>query len=133
MARWLPLDTYLLNVIDEMFMQKAKLVTGGHMIDPPATITYTSVVLKETVQNILTKSALNAFKAKAAIIMNVFVQTPVTKKVSTMPSQEYNKYVIKHVLIVTALCGLKSAGAIFRSHLTSCISNIEYKLCRIYN
>ena len=84
MARWLPLDTYLLNVIDEMFMQKAKLVTGGHMIDPPATITYTSVVLKETVQNILTKSALNAFKAKAAIIMNVFVQTPVMESVWTV-------------------------------------------------
>ena len=41
------------------FMRKARFVAGGHMTDPPASMTYSSVVLRETVRIALLLAALN--------------------------------------------------------------------------
>ena len=41
------------------FRRKARLVAGGHVTEPPATITYSSVVLRETVFIAFTVIALN--------------------------------------------------------------------------
>ena len=43
------------------FRRKAKLVAGGHMAEPPATITYESVFLRDTVRIYLTLYALTFF------------------------------------------------------------------------
>ncbi len=44
------------------FCQKARLVARGHMMDVLPTVTYASVVLRETVCIALTMAALNALK-----------------------------------------------------------------------
>ena len=36
----------------------------------------------------------------------------------------------KTTVIVRALCGLKSAGAAFRSHLANCIESLGYESCK---
>ena len=43
----------------EDFTRKARLVAGGHKTDAPATITYVSVVSRETVRIALLMAALN--------------------------------------------------------------------------
>ena len=43
----------------EDFRQKARLVSGGHMTEAPPTITYASVVSRETVRLALTIASLN--------------------------------------------------------------------------
>jgi len=60
----------------EDFRRKARLVAGGHMTDVPPTITYSSVVGRETVRIALTLAALNDLKVKVADIMNVYVTAP---------------------------------------------------------
>ena len=49
----------------EDFRRKARLVAGGHKTDAPATITYASVVSRETVRVALTIAALNDLEVKA--------------------------------------------------------------------
>lgn len=44
----------------EIFWRKASVVAGGHMTDAPATITYASVVSRDTDCIALTLAALNA-------------------------------------------------------------------------
>ena len=73
----------------EDFRRKAHLVAGGHMTDAPVTITYASVVSKETVRIALTLAALNALEVKAADIMNAYVTAPNKEKVWTILGMEF--------------------------------------------
>ena len=57
----------------ENFRRKARLVAGGHVTEPPATIMYASVVLRETVRIYLTLDALNDLPVKVADIHNSYI------------------------------------------------------------
>ena len=49
---------------------KARLIAGGHVIEPPATITYATVVSRKTVRIALTLDALNDLPVKVVYIQN---------------------------------------------------------------
>ncbi len=57
---------------------------GGHMTDMPATITYASVVSRETVHITLTMAALNALKVMTAYIINAYITVPNKEKKWTL-------------------------------------------------
>ena len=65
----------------EDFRCKARLVTGCHMTESPATITYASVVLSKTVRIALMITTINDLEVKFGNILNVYVQATVTEKV----------------------------------------------------
>jgi hypothetical protein len=65
----------------EDFRRKARLVAGGHMTGAPATITYASVVSRETVRLALTIAALNDLEVKVGDILNAYITAPVKEKV----------------------------------------------------
>jgi hypothetical protein len=52
----------IFDVNMEDFRGKARLVAGGHRTEAPATITYASVVSRETVHLALTNASLNNLK-----------------------------------------------------------------------
>ena len=55
----------IFDVKMEDFQRKARLVAGGHMTTPPsATVTYASVVSRESVRIALTLAALNDLEVK---------------------------------------------------------------------
>jgi hypothetical protein len=54
----------------EDFRQKTRLVAGGHLTQAPATITYASVVSRETVRPALTFASLNDLKVKVGNVLN---------------------------------------------------------------
>jgi hypothetical protein len=68
----------------ESFQRKARLVAGGHLTDAPATITYSSVVSRETVRIALTVAALNDLEAKVGDVENAYITVPVAEKVWTV-------------------------------------------------
>ena len=80
-----------------------------------ATITYASVVLRETVRLALMIAALNDLEVKSGSILNAYVQSPVTEKVWTTLGLEFGKDARKTAVIVRALYGLKSPGAAFKA------------------
>ena len=55
----------------EDFRQKSRLVTGSHMTKAQDTITYISVVSKETVKIAFMIAALNDLEVKLGDILNV--------------------------------------------------------------
>ena len=63
------------------FRKKARLVTGGNMTKAPATITYASVVSRETVRIALMIATLNDHEIKSGNILNAYVQAPVSEEV----------------------------------------------------
>ncbi len=75
------LVTKRFDVKMEDFRYKARLVAGGHLTKAPATITYASVVSRETVRLALTFVSLNDLKVKVGDVLNAYITTPVKKKV----------------------------------------------------
>ena len=114
----------------EDFKRKARLVAGGHKTDAPATMTYASVVSRETVRVALTIAALNDLEVKAGDVLNAYITAPITEKVWTILGPKFGPDAGKNAVIVRALYGLKSAGAAFQAHLASCMRDLGYTSCK---
>jgi hypothetical protein len=114
----------------EDFHCKAQLVTGGHRTEAPATITYASVVSRETVCIALLMAALNNLEVKIGNVLNVYITAPITEKVWTVLGPKFGSNAGKSAVIVRTLYGLKSAGAAFRAHRASFMRQMGYTSCK---
>ncbi len=88
-------------------------MAGGHLTKAPATITYASVVSREMVHLALTFASLNDLEVKVGNVLNTIITAPVKEKVWTFLGPEFGHDSGKSAVIVRALYGLKSAGAVF--------------------
>jgi hypothetical protein len=105
-------------------------VAGGHLAKAPATITYTSVVSRETVRLALTFASLNDLEVEVGNVLNAYITTPVKEKVWTILGPEFGHDSGNSAVMVHALYGLKSAGAAFRAHLASFMRQMGYTSCK---
>jgi hypothetical protein len=111
------------------FKRKARLVADGHMTDPPASLTYASVVSRDTVRIALLMAALHDLEVKAADIQNAYLQAPCSEKIAVICGPEFGIRQGHTALVVRALYGLKSSGAAFRNHLAACMVHLGYTQC----
>jgi len=112
------------------FMRKARYVAGGHMTDPPSSITYSSVVSRDSVRIAFMIAALNEIDILACDIGNVYLNASPREKVYTTAGPEFGSELEgKHVLIVRALYGLKSSGMAWRAHLANTLLHLGYTSC----
>ena len=76
------------NLIFDVKMEdlgcRASMVAGGHITDVPQTITYASVVSRETTSVALTMVALNNMRAKTAGIMNDYIRVTCGEEIYTI-------------------------------------------------
>ena len=112
------------------FRCKFRLVAGGQITKPPATIMYASVVSRETVRIALMIATLNDLDKKLGDIFNAYIQASVTEKLWTTLSPEFSKDARKTAAIISAIYGVKSAGAAFRRLLARCMESIGYQSCK---
>ena len=63
------------------FTRKFRMVAGGHTAEAPKTLTYASVMSRESVRIVLTMAALNDLEVKAADIQNAYLTTPVSETI----------------------------------------------------
>ena len=73
----------IFDVKMEYLRQKDRLVAGGHMMESPVTISYVSVVSRETVRIAMTLAALNDLPVKVADTQNAYITSSVTDKIWT--------------------------------------------------
>ena len=57
------------------FTRKARYVAGGHLTEPPASITYASVVSRESVRIAFTIAALNGLDVMTADAQNAYLNS----------------------------------------------------------
>jgi hypothetical protein len=103
---------------------------ADHLTQAPETITYASVVSRETVHLALTFASLSDLDVKVGDVLNAYITAPVMEKVWTILGPESGHDSGKSVVIVHALYGLKSAGAAFPAHLASFTRQIGYTSCK---
>jgi hypothetical protein len=95
------------NTLDE------KPVAGGHQTKAPGTITYASMVSRETVRLALIIVSLNNLEVKVGDVLNTYIIVPIKEKVWTVLGPEFGHDAGKSAIITRALYRLKSAGVAF--------------------
>jgi hypothetical protein len=104
--------------LGENFRRKARYCADGHKTETPASVTYSTVVSRDSVRIILTIAALNGLEVLGADVQNAFLTAPCKEKVWLVAGIEFGSEQGKNLLIVRALYGLKLASASFRAHMT---------------
>ena len=95
----------------EDFSRKAHLVAGGHVVEAPRSLTYASMVSRESIRIALTLAALNDCEVKTSDIQNAYLTVPCSEKVHTTLGTKFGENKGKTANIVRALYGLASSDA----------------------
>ena len=96
------------------------------MTTTPASITYSSVVARDSVRIALTVDTLNDLDILACDIQNAYLTADFREKIWTIAGKEFGMDEGKLMLVTKALYGLKSSGAAFRSKLAGVLRDLQY-------
>ena len=113
--------------MDGLFTRKARLVADGHKSKPPTSITYSSVVSRDSVRIILTIASLNSLEVSSCDIGNAYLNAPCWEKLWTVAGPEFGSEKGAMMIIARALYGLKSSGAAWRATLAQTMEQLGYK------
>ena len=111
-------------------IRKAWLVAGGHTTDMPASVTYSSVVSRDSVRIAFIIAALNDLDIMSADIGNAYLNAPNKEKIWTVAGHEFGTDKESVFIITRALYGLKSAGAAWRMFFAQTLTQLEFKPTR---
>ena len=103
--------------LSENFRRKVRFVADGHETEAPASVTYSTVVSRDSVWLILTVAALHDLGVLGSDIQNAYLTAPCLEKVWIRAGPEFGPEQGKTFLVIRALYSLKSAGASFRAFM----------------
>ena len=112
--------------MDGKFTRKARLVADGHTTDAPSSITYSSVVSRDSVRIAFTIAALNDLDIMACDIGNAYLNAPCREKLWTLAGSEFGSEKGSVMIICRALYGLKSSGASWRAKFADSLRSMGY-------
>ena len=112
--------------MDGKFTRKARLVADRHKTDAPASITYSSVVSRDSVRICLMAASLNGLDVFACDIGNAYLNANCREKLWTLAGPEFGSEKGAVMIIARALYGLKSSGAAWRAKLAETMAEIRY-------
>ena len=99
----------------ESFCRKARFVAGGHTTETPSALTYSSIMLRDSVRIILLTAALNGLQVMACDIQNAYLTVNCREKIWMYAGPEFGSERGTPMIIKKAL--LKSSRTAFRVHL----------------
>ena len=106
--------------------RKARFVAGGHLTEAPASITYSSVVSRDSVRLAFLIAALNDLEVIACDVGNAYLNAPCREKVWFVAGPEFGSRQGSVVKVVRALYGLKSSGAAWREMFNATVLEMGF-------
>jgi hypothetical protein len=109
------------------FTRNARFVAGGHTTEVPSSITYSSVVSRDSVRWGFMLAALNGLDVLACDLENAYLNAPCKENIwfeGGIECGEDNGIVL---VLVRALYGLKSAGSSWRSTLAQALRDLGFE------
>ena len=97
----------IFDVKSDFTPRKARFVASGHKTEPPLSITYASVVSRESVRIAFMLAALNDLDILSADVQGAYLNAPCKEKVYTICGYEFGEYAGRVGVIVKALYGLR--------------------------
>ncbi|KAI2502896.1 Reverse transcriptase (RNA-dependent DNA polymerase) [Fragilaria crotonensis] len=112
--------------LGENFRRKARYCADGHKTGAPASVTYSTVVSRDSVRILLTIAALNDLDILGADVQNAFLTAPNKEKCWMIAGPEFGSEEGKTFLVVKALYGLKSASFSFWSYMAEKLTSMGF-------
>lgn len=109
------------------YTRKARYCAGGHTTEAPASITYSSVVSRESVRLAFLIAELNGVDIMACDLENAYLNAKCREKIWFEGGVENGEDRGKVCVLVRALYGLKSAGASWRTTLANVLRDLGYE------
>jgi hypothetical protein len=107
------------------FMRKARFVAGGHMTETPLSLTYSSVVSRESVKITFLIATLNDLNIMSCDIGNAYLNATCREKIWFVAGAECGPDLQESVCkLVRALYRLKSSGTAWRAMFSEFIINV---------
>ena len=123
--QWIP--CHMIFDIKLDLTRKARFVAGGHWTDPDPTLSYSTVVTRDSVRIAFLLAALNEIDIKAIDIGNAYLNAKAREKVYTTAGPEFGPDKQgRPVIIERALYGLKTSGAAWHAQLTETLRAMEF-------
>jgi hypothetical protein len=97
------------------------------MTEAPLSITYSSVVSRDSVRLPLLHAAINGLDLMACDVGNAYLHAPCKEKVWFLGGAEAGEDKGKILVIIRALYGLKSSGASWRSMLSQSLRDMGFE------
>jgi hypothetical protein len=113
--------------LGENFRRKARYVAGGHKTEAPKTLTYSSVVSRDSVRIALVAAALNDLDILVCDIEGAYLTAKCREKIWITAGVEFGSEAGQTMIVKMALYGLKSSGAAFRSKLAGVLDDLQYR------
>ena len=95
--------------------------------EAPKSVTYSSVVSRDSVRICLLLAGLNDIDIKVADVKLAYLQAPCREKVWTIANEAFFDEEGTFFKIVRALYGLSSSGAAFRSFMANILDELDFK------
>jgi hypothetical protein len=108
---------------------RARCVAGGHVTPDPEDSLYSGVVDLETVRIAFTLSTLMELDVLAADIGSAYIQANTIEKVYTIAGPEFGPLEGRVLLVVRALYGLKTSGAMWHQKLAQNLRDLGFSPC----
>jgi hypothetical protein len=105
------------------FTRKARFVAGGHMTEASNSLSYSSVVSRESVKIAFLIAALNGLDIMSCNIGNAYLNTPCREHIWFVAGPECGDLCGVPCKLVRALYGLRSSGAAWRAMFSSFVTN----------
>jgi Reverse transcriptase (RNA-dependent DNA polymerase). len=120
--------------MDGNLTHKARLVTGGHMTEAPSSLTYSSVVSRDSVHLAFLIVALNDLEILCTDVGNAYLNAPCKEKIWTVlvGIEFFGSEAGLTMIIVRALYRLKTSGASWAAMLAESLSAMGYQPTEAY-
>jgi hypothetical protein len=108
------------------FTRKARFVASGHTTTAPSLMTYSSIVLRNSVRLAFLIDVLNDIDIMSCDLENAYLNTPCREKIWFEGGIECGEDQGKVCVVFCSLYRLKSAGAAFQSSLAQILRDVRY-------
>ena len=103
--------------LSENFRRKSRFVADGHLVDTPASITYITVISRDSVRILLLAADFNDLDVMGADVQNTFLSADNLEKHWIRAGPKFGVEQGKVFIVVRSFHGLKSASADFISFM----------------
>ena len=110
--------------------RKARYVGGGHLTQVSPSLSYLSVLSRDSVRIMFLVTVLNDLDIEICDIGNAYLNDETRERLQFTVGQEWGSRAVYEAIIVRALYGLKTSGAKWKKTFSSYIKNtLGYSAC----
>ena len=109
LVRYQEIKRHIIFDVKMYLTRKARFVAGGHTTDTQTSMTYSSVINRDSVGIAFTYAALMGVDVWASDIGNAYLNVKCRERIWTVAGKEFDSDDGQVIIIVQALYGLKSS------------------------